>query len=148
MSQATAVPASFDDPDAFGAWVDGLEVRGPGAHSYRPDVIVTCGPRLRGEALRVEEPTILVEVLSPSTGGIDTGIKLASYLTIPSMRHYLVVSSQARLVLHHRRSTGSDVLTGVARAGAIDLDSPGIGLTFEEIYEGTSLGLQDGDTQG
>jgi Uma2 family endonuclease len=36
--------------------------------AYQPDALVYCGPRLNGEAREVENPVILVEVASPSTG--------------------------------------------------------------------------------
>jgi Uma2 family endonuclease len=36
-------------------------------------------------------PVIVVEVLSPSTRGIDTTVKLADYFRVSGLRHYVIV---------------------------------------------------------
>ena len=97
--------------------VDGaiVEVRGS---SLIPDIVVTCEP-LDFATPRVDEPMIIVEVLSPSGEKDDLGRKLALYLEVPSLRHYLVIhqdfaagrapptSGRARRsVPHHDRRRG------------------------------------------
>lgn len=65
-----------------------------------PDVALVCGrpeldPRDRHGLLN---PSVLVEVLSPSTEGYDRGAKFAHYRHIPSLRHYVLVDPVARRV--------------------------------------------------
>ena len=121
------------------AMVGGLMVPGPGARRFKPDVIVSCGDRIAGSDTLVEQPVILVEVLSPSTENADTGLKLESYLALPSVQHYLVVSATARRVVHHRRWQGDQFLTSIWRRGEIHLDPPDIGIRVEDFYEGTDV---------
>ena len=121
------------------ALVQGLTVRGPGARRFKPDVVVTCGERLPGDAQIVESPVILAEVLSPSTQNDDTGIKLESYFTLPSVQHYLVLSTQAQRIIHYSRTAEGRLLTGLHVSGAVDLHHPGIAVLVDEIYEGTSI---------
>lgn len=55
-----------------------------------PDVLVTCGAG-PGTARFVDDPVVVVEVLSPSTMVIDRGAKLAFYETLPSLAHIVLV---------------------------------------------------------
>jgi DDE_Tnp_1-associated/Putative restriction endonuclease len=68
------------------AYVDGVQVEGEN-FSFIPDVVVTCGPEDYATP-RVDEPVIVVEVLSPSSEKDDIGRKQAFYLGVPSLRHY------------------------------------------------------------
>ncbi len=71
-----------------------------------PDGSVICGaleqhaPSPRATALN---PAILLEVTSDSSEEYDTGEKLASYRTIPSLREYVVVSHRERRITVHGR---------------------------------------------
>jgi Uma2 family endonuclease len=66
-----------------------------------PDVTVICGePRFHrgGKSGPLENPTLLFEVLSPSTEKIDRTRKLEQYLQIPSLQGYFLVSQDKPLV--------------------------------------------------
>ena len=58
---------------------------------FEPDVVLHCAARLPRNAIAVPEPLVIVEVLSPSTSGIDRSLKLREYFQLPSLRHYLLV---------------------------------------------------------
>jgi Uma2 family endonuclease len=60
-----------------------------------PDVIVTCehGKYLDEEFDTLLNPTIIFEVLSKSTEAYDRGVKFKLYRSMPSLQHYVVVSS-------------------------------------------------------
>lgn len=118
---------------------DGLTVPGPGLRSFRPDVSVLCGERLGGDETRADRPVVLVEVLSPSTAEVDHGLKLASYFALPSVQHYLIVSSTDVRVLHHRRWHDGGLLTAICGLGPITLDPPGITVSVAAFYEGSDL---------
>ena len=47
------------------AFVDGVAVRVDDHTVYVPDVFVRCGPRTPGDAMEVDDPVIVVEVVSP-----------------------------------------------------------------------------------
>jgi Uma2 family endonuclease len=96
---------------------------------YEPDVLVRCGSDLDGETARISDPVIVVEVLSRSTKGRDTGAKLADYFRLPAVRHYLIVQAEDRVIIHHARNDDGSIMTRILHDGPISLDPPGIVLT-------------------
>ncbi len=75
-----------------------------------PDVVVACGglALLEGTTDVLTNPSLLVEVLSPSTENFDRGEKFAGYRAIPSLRHYLLVSASGGLVERYARGDAGD----------------------------------------
>ena len=115
---------------------DGAAVRIDRKTVHEPDVMLRMGDLLPGETIYVPDPIVVVEVLSPSTGPVDTGIKLVNYFTLASVRHYLVINTDKRLVLHYTRSAGGDpLMRSPVSEGEITLDPPGITISIEEIFE-------------
>jgi len=110
-------------------FVDSMAVRVNADTIYEPDVMVRCGEPLDRNAIEVTDPIIIIEVLSPSSSRRDTGSKLADYLSIPSVRHYLIVSTDTPLIIHHRRDETGAIATTILRDGAVRLDPPGIALS-------------------
>ena len=113
---------------------DGATVQIDDTTAYEPDAMVFCGPKPPPSALLVENPVIIVEVLSPSTGPRDQGRKLADYFRLPSLAHYLIIDPDEMLVIHHQRRADDDILTRILRDGAIVLEPPGIEVALGEIY--------------
>jgi Uma2 family endonuclease len=68
-------------------------------------------------------------VLSPSTRARDAGAKLEDYFRLPSLRHYLIVKTENRTIIHRARDKAGIILTRIVRAGPILLEPPGITLT-------------------
>jgi Uma2 family endonuclease len=112
----------------------GATVRIDEATAYEPDAMVYRGQEAAPSAMLVDNPVVIVEVLSPSTGRGDHGRKLADYFRPPSVAHYLIVDPDETLVIHHQRRS-EDILTRILRDGAIALDPPGIAVKVAEIYE-------------
>ena len=118
------------------AMTDGLTLRIDADTVYEPDAMVRCGPPLPGDATEVSDPVIVVEVVSPSSRGIDRAAKLVRYFTLPSVRHYLIVDIEGRVVLHHRREESGEIGTRFLTEGALALDPPGIEIAVADIFEG------------
>lgn len=115
---------------------DGLTVRIDDATAFEPDALVYCGDRLDADAVEVPAPVIVVEVLSPSTHGLDTGHKLNGYFRAPSVMHSLIVDPKRRLIVHHRRATDELMETRIAAMGTtLDLTPPGLALAVAEVFE-------------
>jgi Uma2 family endonuclease len=112
---------------------DGATVE-TGDSDYEPDALVNCGEPMADEAITAPNPVIVVEVLSTSTTGSDTGAKLAGYFKVPSILHYLIVHPTKRMVIHHCRN-GSAIATRIVTSGPIEMSPPGITITVEGIYE-------------
>lgn len=114
---------------------DGMTVRVDDDTSYEPDVMVRCGDPLPRTAVVAPDPLIVVEVRSPSTASVDAGMKLADYFRLPTVRHYLMVDTRRRVVIHHERGAGGDIATRIVHDGRLHLDPPGIEITdfFEPV---------------
>lgn len=111
------------------AYPDGMSVVVDDQTVFEPDALVRCGAPLPPTAIKLNDPLIIVEVLSPSTSARDVGAKLEGYFRLPSLRHYLIVRTESRTVVHHARGENGIILTRIVREGPIVLEPPGITLT-------------------
>lgn len=104
-----------------------------------PDVLVVCG-RLRRDPEdphSVLNPTVIVEVLSPSTEAYDRGEKFRHYRQIPSLKDYVLVSQGQAQVDHFERQSDDRWLLRSAGAGEqITLASIGCVVAVDALYEG------------
>jgi len=114
---------------------DGLAVRVGARTVFEPDALVYCGPKLPPDTLLIENPTIVVEVISPTTGRNDHTRKVAGYFRLESVRHYLIVDPDDRLIVHHARGDDGVIRTAPLTEGVVTLDPPGIEFSFAEIYD-------------
>jgi Uma2 family endonuclease len=110
-----------------------------GLFSY-PDVVVICGePRFYDERRDIlTNPTVVFEVLSPSTEAYDRGEKFLRYRTqIESLREYVLVSQHRPLVEHYvRQPDGSWSYSSASNLSeAINLTSIDCRLPLSEIYD-------------
>jgi Uma2 family endonuclease len=117
-------------------------VKPSGLYTY-PDLSVVCGePQLLDRSRdTLVNPTLIVEVLSPSTEAYDRGRKFEHYRSIDSLRQYLLVSSdRIRVDLFTRQADGRWLL---ASAGAVEervaLDSIDCSLLVADVYEKVDL---------
>ena len=102
-----------------------------------PDVVVTCSAIDLSTPV-IAEPVIIVEVMSPSSEQNDTGLRWLAYRNIPSLRHYLVLSQDQRLVHVHSRA-GDIWRERFLGAGALELDEPPVRLEIADLYTATDL---------
>lgn len=116
-----------------------LRIKVPSARLYTyADCSVFCGePEFAGghrEALL--NPTLIVEVLSPSTEGYDRGKKFELYRTLESFREYLVVHQERRHVEHYsRQDDGSWLLRDHSGTEAcIVIARLGVRIPLAELY--------------
>jgi Uma2 family endonuclease len=114
-------------------FTDGLAVRIDARATFEPDASVVCGPRRPDETIAIDDPVIVVEVLSPSTAAIDHGRKLSGYFSLPSVEHYLILDPERRVVIHHKRGTSDAIETRVLSEGAVKLHPPGFEVAVEAL---------------
>jgi Uma2 family endonuclease len=110
-----------------------------GLYTY-PDIIVVCGKVELvpdGHLDTLLNPTVIIEVLSPSTAEYDRGAKFDHYKTIDSLKEYVLVGQERKRVARHTRLDGDSwVLTDfIGDDSQIELVSIGCMLTMSEIYE-------------
>jgi Uma2 family endonuclease len=109
-----------------------------------PDVIVVCGEPELTDRYRdtLTNPTVLIEVLSPSTEAYDRGAKFEHYRTLDSLREYLLVSQSRPQVDHFVRPADGQWLLSAASdlAATIVLPSIQCQLAMAEIYDKVKFG--------
>lgn len=127
----TSLASSGLDGEVLG---DGMALRIAERVVHEPDVMVRMGSPLPGSTLHISDPVIVVEVLSPSTGPVDTGTKLVNYFKVETVEHYLVVSTTDQVVLHYRRGADREPVMTMVRSGEIALSPPGLKLAMAEIF--------------
>jgi Uma2 family endonuclease len=99
-----------------------------------PDASVVCGPRAPPDAIEIDNPVIVVEVVSPNTAAIDHGRKLSGYFSHPSVQHYPILDPDRRVVIHHKRGAGDAIETRVLTGGFARLDPPGFEVAVEALF--------------
>lgn len=118
-----------------------VRVLATGLTTY-PDVTVICGepetdPLSDHVALN---PTMVVEVTSPSTEEWDRGEKLENYRKIPSLRECVIVSHRSRSVETHRRTDEDRWTVAIAGAGeVVQLASLGVSIGVDDLYRNVDL---------
>jgi Uma2 family endonuclease len=62
-----------------------------------PDISIYCGDvvTLDDDENTATQPTVIFEILSPSTMNYDRGVKFMLYRAIPSLRDYVLVESES-----------------------------------------------------
>lgn len=118
-----------------------------------PDVVIAREPVELEDAHKdtLLNPTVIIEVLSPSTARFDRGEKRRRYESIASLHHYLVVEQDQPLVEHHRRDDEGwrvevvEGLDGTIRLGGVGGTAQlgGVGGTARRPRADVLLGLSD-----
>lgn len=116
------------------ALIDGAAVRVDDHTVYEPDALVRCGTPLPDDCLLVTDPVVVVEVVSPTSGTRDGGVKLEDYFRIQSVRHYLIVRTATRAVIHHRSDDAGNLYTRIVREGTLRLDPPGLDVPMAALF--------------
>ena len=113
-------------------YVDAMSVEVAERTVFEPDVVVRSGERLPDRALKLTDPIIAVEVLSPSSLFTDLGRKRDGYLRVATLQHYLVVDADEQTILHFRRVADGTFDSTTIRDGKLTLDPPGI--TIDRLF--------------
>ncbi|MBA2340476.1 MAG: Uma2 family endonuclease [Pyrinomonadaceae bacterium] len=134
------------------AYINDMRVRvsETGLYTY-PDVIVVCGePQfVDAQVDTLLNPTLIVEVLSPSTESYDRGKKFAHYRTVGSLAEYaLVAQDEPRVDLYTKQQDGRWVLSDAqGMLGKLELLSIGCTLDLTETYDKVEFDETNGTQQ-
>jgi Uma2 family endonuclease len=120
-----------------------LLVNSTGLYTY-PDVMAVCGEPLFQKIEGVESllnPTMIVEVLSPTTEAYDRGAKFGHYRQLPSLKEYVLVSQDMVLVERYTRQGDNWLLTEFKGLGdTLELCSIDCAISLREIYAKVKFG--------
>lgn len=116
-----------------------------------PDVVVVCGtPKIErryGENLL--NPTVLIEVLSPSTEAFDRSAKAKHYRTIDSLQELILISQDKPGVEHYAKQTsGAWLISEIDDARAVlDLNSIECRLDLADVYEKVEFDAEEANDE-
>ncbi len=100
--------------------------------AYYPDIMVACGENTGDQYIRTN-PTLIVEVLSPSTQRIDLKEKFDNYITIPTLLEYVVVSQETPYIRVFRRGNSWQQESYHAEDSFV-LESVGLETSVAQVY--------------
>ena len=104
---------------------------------FYPDLVVTCDSDDLKARDFIQNPKIIVEVLSPGTETYDRTKKFKYYRQIPTLQEYVLVDSEEITVEVYRRGEGKMWLYYEYEAGEIiALESIEFECAIELLYEG------------
>ena len=106
-----------------------------------PDVMVVCGEQeFRDEKqLQIQNPKLIIEVLSGSTEGYDKTDKFSYYRSLPSFKEYVLINAEKVYVdAYYREASDLWRISSAYRLeDTIHLYSLGIDLSVKSIYAKT-----------
>lgn len=102
-----------------------------------PDVFVTCSPADLATEQIFREPTLVIEVLSPSTQAYDRSKKFALYRRLVSLREYILVDPETRRIEAFRRTPADQwVLHDMSDDDTMQAASLGCAVRQADIFAG------------
>jgi Uma2 family endonuclease len=121
------------------AYMNDMRVKAVETRSYHyPDIVVVCGlPQFEDAQVdTLLNPTLLIEVLSPSTEAYDRGGKFAHYRKIATLCEYLLVTQEQPIIERYVRQDDVWILSeAVGLDATLPLESIGCVLSLREVYE-------------
>lgn len=112
--------------------------------SYRyPDVMVICGePHFIENRKTIDNPTVVIEVLSPSTALEDRNAKFDEYIQLNSVQEYILISQDEPKVERFKRHVSGEwlYLKITSLDGKLELPSIACTLSLSILYEDVDFG--------
>jgi Uma2 family endonuclease len=105
----------------------------------KPDIVIRCGPDdSESELLNfIDDPVVVIEVLSPPTMDYDRGPKLIFYKSLPTLQHIVIVYQDEMRMEHYKRADEDWVMEVLTKPKDIlDLSAVAFKLAIAEAYAG------------
>jgi Uma2 family endonuclease len=119
-----------------------LNITATGLYTY-PDISVICGEPIfvDGEFDTITNPTVIIEILSPSSEAYDRGKKSQHYREVKTLQDYLLVAQDKAHIERYTRQEDGQWLLKDAKGleAAIEITSIGCTLQLVEVYEGITF---------
>lgn len=119
-----------------------LKVMKTGLNTY-PDISIVCGePVFAGNEFdTITNPTVIIEILSPSTEAYDRGDKFQHFREIETLQEYLLISQdKARIEGYRKQTDGRWLLIDVVGLdNSYELSSIDCTLALSDVYENVTF---------
>ncbi|MFT6179810.1 MAG: Uma2 family endonuclease [Akkermansiaceae bacterium] len=102
---------------------------------YYPDGMIICHP-VNDDEQFTEAPSVILEVLSPSTRRIDETQKHRDYLTLPSLQTYILAETDSPALTLYRRDGASfkrEIISGLD--ATLTLPEVELSIPLRDLFE-------------
>ena len=107
---------------------------------YYPDIMVTCDERDTNFEYFKGYPSLIIEVLSPSTEALDRGDKFSDYQELETLQEYVLISqNRQRVDCFRRNSEGRWELYSYRVNQELQFTSVSFCCSLNDVYEDVSL---------
>ena len=103
-----------------------------------PDLVVVLGDKeYTSNGKAIQNPAIIIEVLSDSTGNYDRGDKFKKYKNIPSFQEYILVEQNQPVidVLHKNQAGKWEIDSFIGLEDELQLNTIDIKIPLSKIYQ-------------
>jgi Uma2 family endonuclease len=123
------------------AYIADMKVQVESADAFfYPDVMVTCSATDAQRPDAKHEPTLVLEVLSPTTAAYDRGLKFEYYRTLPTLQEYVLIDPERHSVEVFRRNEANQwVLHPFGANAEVEFASVNLRLPMAAVYEDVAL---------
>jgi Uma2 family endonuclease len=108
-----------------------------------PDISIICGDIIPSSLDKdtATSPTVLIEILSPSTHNYDRGGKFRLYRDIPTLKEYILIESESIRIESFRLNPQNhwELEEYKSLTETFQMPCMNISIPVKEIYDGTKL---------
>ncbi len=140
----TAIGRQLDDSDCF-LLSSEMRVKAGESRYVYPDLSAVCGEELfeRDNEMELLNPTLVIEVTSPSTIDTDRDEKKNFYFDVPSIQSYLIIDQHRVCAeLSTRAEAGWHTKTYKNLDDLIPLEALNCELALGQVYRGVTFETQ------
>ena len=121
-----------------------MRISNPGRENYLyPDASIVCGKSELEDSKfdTLTNPSVIFEILSPSTKSADKRRKFFFFMQIPSLKEYIMIDSEKRHnIISRRQPDNSWKFEELGEtSGILFIQTINFQLPVSELYEGTKL---------
>ncbi len=101
-----------------------------------PDLMVTCNQQdLTDNKTYIEYPSLVIEVLSPSTESDDRGEKFFQYINAPTIQEFVLINYNVKLLQMYTKKGQEWMYSDSKETGTIELQTIDLIVPVEEVYD-------------
>ena len=120
-----------------------IEIESSKRYVY-PDAAVICGKINESDVITgaIRNPRIVVEVVSDTSGDYDRGAKMRYYLSLPTLKEYLIIEQDrvhATLYRKHEKGDLGSFHYSDGLDASIDLNSIGVSIKMTDLYQNVPI---------
>lgn len=106
-----------------------------------PDIVIVCGPNKfsKLDRITIVNPSVIIEILSPSTCEYDCGLKFKLYRDIETLQEYVTIDSRKPYAQVFRRMPDNQWIVAddaFSLTESITIQTIGATLQMADLYDG------------